>query len=59
MIFQVPLFKSRGKQAFEIPAEIEFPDWVKKVRFVKSGEGLIMNPVVPRTKKSKREQTGD
>ncbi|HVR91016.1 MAG TPA: hypothetical protein VHG29_07985 [Novosphingobium sp.] len=55
MIFLATLFKSRGQQAVEIPAEIEFPDTVKKVRFRKSGQSLIVTPVGDSKKRPRRE----
>jgi virulence-associated protein VagC len=59
MIFHVTLFKSRGQQAFEIPPEMEFPESVKRVRFEKSGDNLIMTPILPKARKAKRTSTSD
>ena len=38
----------------EIPPEIEFPDTVKKVRFKKSGQSLIVTPVEASERRPKR-----
>ena len=54
MFFLTTLFKSRGQQALEIPPEIEFPDTVKKVRFKKSGQSLIVTPVEASERRPKR-----
>lgn len=53
MTFHVELFMSRGRQAFIIPDEMAFPDMVKRVRFRKEGNSVVITPIIPRAKKDR------